>query len=127
MNDEDNNESLTAGSENVPEEIGAQQAAPVPDLTPESGNGKSEVNLDVIMDVPVTLIVEIGRTRLPIRDLLQLNHGSVIEMGKLVGEPHDVLINGTLIAHGEVVIVDDKFGIRFTDIVSPSERIKRLK
>lgn len=84
-------------------------------------------NLDVVLDIPVTLSMEVGSTELSIRNLLQLNQGSVIELDRLAGEPLDVLVNGTLIAHGEVVVVNEKFGIRLTDIISPSERIKKLK
>lgn len=86
-----------------------------------------DVNLDVILDVPVTLSMEIGRTLISIRHLLQLNQGSVVELDRLAGEPLDVLVNGTLIAHGEVVVVNEKFGIRLTDVISPSERVKKLK
>ncbi len=84
-------------------------------------------NLDVILDIPVTLSMEVGGTEITIRNLLQLNQGSVVELDRLAGEPLDVLVNGTLIAHGEVVVVNEKFGLRLTDIVSPSERIKRLR
>ncbi|PCI08073.1 MAG: flagellar motor switch protein FliN [Gammaproteobacteria bacterium] len=87
----------------------------------------SDANLDVILDIPVTLSMEIGRTELPIHNLLQLNQGSVVELDRLAGEPLDVLINGTLIAHGEVVVVNEKFGIRLTDVISPAERVKKLK
>ncbi len=86
-----------------------------------------DVNLDVILDVPVDLSMEIGRTRINIRNLLQLNQGSVVELDRLAGEPMDVLINGMLIAHGEVVVVNDKFGVRLTDVISPSERVKKLR
>ncbi len=86
-----------------------------------------DINLDVILDVPVTLSMEIGRTRISIRNLLQLNQGSVVELDRLAGEPMDVMVNGTLIARGEVVVVNDKFGIRLTDIISPAERVRRLK
>jgi len=85
-----------------------------------------EVKLDVILDVPVTMSLEIGRTKINIRNLLQLNQGSVVELDRFAGEPMDVLVNGTLVAHGEVVVVNDKFGIRLTDIISPSERVKKL-
>ena len=85
-----------------------------------------DVNLDVILDVPVTLSMEVGRTRIPIRNLLQLNQGSVVELDGLAGEPMDVLVNGCLIAQGEVVVVNEKFGIRLTDIVTPSERMRKL-
>ena len=86
-----------------------------------------DFNLDVILDVSVTLSMEVGRARVPIRNLLQLNQGSVVELERAAGEPLDVYANGTLIAHGEVVVVNDKFGIRLTDVVSPAERIRKLK
>lgn len=84
-------------------------------------------DLDVILDIPVVISMEVGNTQIPIRNLLQLNQGSVIELDRLAGEPLNVLVNGTLIAHGEVVMVNDKFGIRLTDVISPAERIKRLQ
>lgn len=86
-----------------------------------------DVNLDVILEIPVTLSMEIGRTDISIRNLLQLNQGSVIELDRLAGEPMDVMVNGTLVAHGEVVVVNEKFGIRLTDIISPQERVKKLR
>ncbi len=86
-----------------------------------------EVNLEFILDVPVILSMEVGRTRVPIRNLLQLNQGSVVELDREAGEPLDVYVNGTLIAHGEVVVVNEKFGIRLTDVISPAERIRKLK
>ena len=89
--------------------------------------GRQEVSLDAIVDIPVTLSVEIGHARISIRNLLQLTQGSVVELDRLAGEPLDVLINGTLIAHGEVVVVNDKFGIRLTDVVSAKERVKNLR
>jgi flagellar motor switch protein FliN len=85
-----------------------------------------DLNLDVILDVPVTLSMEIGRTQINIRNLLQLNQGSVVELDRFAGEPLDVLVNGTLVAHGEVVVINEKFGIRLTDVISVSERVKRL-
>jgi flagellar motor switch protein FliN/FliY len=87
----------------------------------------ADVHLDVILDIPVTLSLEVGRTRLPIRSLLQLNQGSVVELERASGEPLDVFVNGTLVAHGQVVVVNEKFGIRLTDVVSPTERIRKLK
>ncbi len=87
----------------------------------------TDINMDVILDIPVTISMEIGRTMINIRQLLQLNQGSVVELDRLAGEPMDVLVNGTLIAHGEVVVVNDKFGIRLTDVISPAERVKKLK
>ncbi|MDX1801157.1 MAG: flagellar motor switch protein FliN [Marinobacter sp.] len=105
------------------------KAAPMEEFgegsAPRTADGKSP-DLDVILDIPVTISMEVGNTQIPIRNLLQLNQGSVIELDRLAGEPLDVLVNGTLIAHGEVVMVNDKFGIRLTDVISPGERIKRL-
>ena len=103
------------------------EAASFQDLQEEGEPLGSDVNLDVILDVNVTLSMEIGRTRIPIRNLLQLNQGSVVELDRLAGEPMDVLVNGTLVAHGEVVVVNEKFGIRLTDVISPAERVKKLK
>jgi flagellar motor switch protein FliN len=96
-------------------------------LQDEGQSTGRDVNLDVILDVPVTLSMEVGRTRIPIRNLLQLNQGSVVELDRAAGEPLDVFVNGTLVAHGEVVVVNDKFGIRLTDVISPAERIRKLK
>jgi flagellar motor switch protein FliN/FliY len=96
-------------------------------LTAEDGVSATDLNLDVILDVSVSLSLEVGRTRIPIRNLLQLNQGSVVELERGAGEPLDVFVNGTLIAHGEVVVVNDRFGVRLTDVVSPAERIKRLR
>jgi flagellar motor switch protein FliN/FliY len=84
-------------------------------------------NLDMILDIPVQLTVELGRTKIAIRNLLQLAQGSVVELDGLAGEPMDVLVNGCLIAQGEVVVVNDRFGIRLTDIITPAERIRRLQ
>jgi flagellar motor switch protein FliN/FliY len=86
----------------------------------------SRDDIDMVLDIPVQLTVELGRTRIPIKHILQLAQGSVIELDALAGEPMDVLVNGFLIAQGEVVVVNDKFGIRLTDIVTPSERMRRL-
>lgn len=83
--------------------------------------------LEGILDIPVTISMEVGRSQIAIRNLLQLNQGSVVELDRVAGEPLDVLVNGTLIAHGEVVVVNDKFGIRLTDVISQTERIKKLK
>jgi len=83
-------------------------------------------DIDLILDIPVNLTVELGRTKLPIRNILQLAQGSVVELDGLAGEPMDVLVNGCLIAQGEVVVVNEKFGIRLTDIITPSERIRKL-
>ena len=86
-----------------------------------------DVNLDMILDVPVTLAMEVGRTRISIRNLLQLNQGSVVELDRAAGEPLDVFVNGTLVAHGEVVVINEKFGIRLTDVISPAERVRKLR
>ena len=91
------------------------------------GSSEGTPDLDVVLDIPVSISMEVGRTSISIRNLLQLNQGSVIELDRLAGEPLDVLVNGTLIAHGEVVVVNEKFGIRMTDVISPSERIKKLR
>ena len=111
---------------------GGDQAQPaaMPSLEAEPGAGPDEnaaVNLDMILDIPVTIAMEIGRTKINIRNLLQLNQGSVVELDRFAGEPLDVMVNGTLIAHGEVVVVNEKFGIRLTDVISAQERIKKLK
>jgi flagellar motor switch protein FliN/FliY len=96
------------------------------DLQADATQAGNHPDIDFILDIPVQLTVELGRTKIAIKNLLQLTQGSVIELDGLAGEPMDVLVNGCLIAHGEVVVVNDKFGIRLTDIASPSERIRRL-
>jgi flagellar motor switch protein FliN/FliY len=93
---------------------------------PTSGAAVAGNDLNMILDIPVQLTVELGRTRIPIKHILQLAQGSVVELETMAGEPMDVLVNGYLIAQGEVVVVNDKFGIRLTDIVTPSERVRRL-
>lgn len=90
-------------------------------------SGDEDVNLDMILDLNVTLSMEVGRTQISIRNLLQLSQGSVIELDRLAGEPLDVLVNGTLVAHGEVVVVNERFGIRLTDVISPAERVRKLR
>lgn len=92
-----------------------------------SGAGHEDINLDVILDIPVSISMEVGTTKISIRNLLKLNQGSVVELDRLAGEPLDVMVNGTLIAHGEVVVVNEKYGIRLTDVISAAERIKKLK
>jgi flagellar motor switch protein FliN/FliY len=107
---------------------GDVQAQPLDDFSASvhvSADGSPD--LDVVLDIPVNISMEVGNTEITIRNLLQLSQGSVIELDRLAGEPLDVLVNGTLIAHGEVVVVNEKFGIRMTDVISPSERIKKLK
>ena len=110
----------------------AAPAAPQAQIFPQfaagaiGANADAHNDLDLILDIPVSLAVELGRTKISIKSLLQLAHGSVVELDALAGEPMDVLVNGTLIAQGEVVVVNDKFGIRLTDIITPSERIRKL-
>lgn len=101
----------------------------VPDNLHESAAEGTIQNekLDVILDIPVSLSMEVGRTQIPIRNLLQLTQGSVVELDRLAGEPLDVMVNGTMIAHGEVVVINEKYGIRLTDVMSPHERIQKLK
>lgn len=115
-------------SGDVPEDEDDAQVAPLEQFESTAGSEFSEdnPNLDVILDIPVTISMEVGATQIPIRNLLQLNQGSVIELDRLAGEPLDVLVNGRLIAHGEVVMVNEKFGIRLTDVVSQQERVQRL-
>jgi flagellar motor switch protein FliN/FliY len=105
------------------------QPAAMNDLKPDAPDpgANRELNLDVVLDIPVTLSMEVGRSRISIRNLLQLSQGSVVELDRATGEALDVYVNGTLIAHGEVVVVNDKFGIRLTDVISPAERIRKLK
>ncbi len=91
-----------------------------------SGAGSGSADIQMVLDIPVTLSVELGRVKVPIKYILQLAQGSVVELDALAGEPMDVLVNGYLIAQGEVVVVNDKFGIRLTDIVTPSERMRRV-
>lgn len=104
----------------------APQRATFQELSPDAGASGNPDQLELVMEIPVTLSVELGRTKIQIRELLQLAQGSVVDLDRLAGEPMDVLVNGFLIARGEVVLVNDKFGIRLTDIVSPSERARRL-
>lgn len=103
------------------------QAAQFEQLLAEEQHNAADLNLDVILDVPVTLSLEVGRARMPIRNLLQLNQGSVVELDRAAGEPLDVFVNGTLVAHGEVVVINEKFGIRLTDVISPAERVRKLR
>ena len=144
MNDETDNETndqdAAAGDDwgaAMAEQDEAESAAVVADesyesaqfdnLQDDAAGPRVEDNLDAILEVPVTISMEIGRTQISIRNLLQLNQGSVVELDRIAGEPMDVTVNGTLIAHGEVVVVNEKFGIRLTDVISPSERVKKLK
>jgi len=113
----------------ISESSAGQNAAPA-DIFPAFGapvqNAGMMNELDMILDIPVQITVELGRTKITIKNLLQLAHGSVVELDAMAGEPMDVLVNGTLIAQGEVVVVNDKFGIRLTDIITPSERMRKL-
>jgi len=106
----------------------AESVAPAAftNFTPTTNGAGAGNDINMILDIPVQLTVELGRTRIPIKHILQLAQGSVVELDALAGEPMDVLVNGYLIAQGEVVVVNDKFGIRLTDIVTPSERMRRL-
>ena len=95
--------------------------------SPGSLGGTKDRNLNLILDIPLKVTVELGRTKMPVSELLNLTQGSVIELAKLAGEPMEVLVNDKLIARGEAVVVNEKFGVRLTDIISPSERIEQLK
>jgi flagellar motor switch protein FliN len=121
--------SETKGGNAVADEVtgAAETVAPAAftNFTPTTTTGAGN-DINMILDIPVQLTVELGRTRIPIKHILQLAQGSVVELDALAGEPMDVLVNGYLIAQGEVVVVNDKFGIRLTDIVTPSERMRRL-
>lgn len=123
MSEQDSADAWAAALE---EQTSTEKKASMSELRDDS-IGSSDVNLDVVLDIPVSISMEIGRTRISIRNLLQLNQGSVVELDRLAGEPMDVLVNGTLIARGEVVVVNEKFGIRLTDIISPAERVKKLR
>ena len=109
------------------EQTGDAAASVMLDELTDKSKPISDPKLDVIMDIPVTLSMEVGNTDISIRNLLQLSQGSVVELDRVAGEPLDVMVNGTLIAHGEVVVVNDRYGIRLTDVISPQERIKRLR
>ncbi|HEC06765.1 MAG TPA: flagellar motor switch protein FliN [Thiolapillus brandeum] len=109
------------------EQTDAYQSATFENLESDETSRAIEPNLDVILNIPVTLSMQIGRTRMTIEELMRLNRGSVVKLDRLAGEPMDVLVNGTLIAHGEVVVVNDKFGIRLLDGISPAERVKKLR
>jgi flagellar motor switch protein FliN/FliY len=115
-----------ATAERSPFALGSAQSKVFPELTGDVPMTVAPGRLDMILDIPVQVTVELGRSKIPIRNLLQLVQGSVVELDRLAGEPLDVLVNGCLIAQGEVVVVDDKFGIRLTDVISPDERLRRL-
>ncbi len=120
----------TKGGSEVASEVSTESVAPAAftnfATSIGTGPGGAGNDLNMILDIPVQLTVELGRTRIPIKHILQLAQGSVVELETMAGEPMDVLVNGYLIAQGEVVVVNDKFGIRLTDIVTPSERMRRL-
>jgi flagellar motor switch protein FliN/FliY len=122
--DDDEQKVEQAALDELVEDVSAQPQASADSKRDVGAEGTP--NLEVIMDIPVTISMEVGTTQINIRNLLQLNQGSVIELDRLAGEPLDVMINGTLIAHGEVVVVNEKFGIRLTDIISQAERIKKI-
>ena len=130
---DDKEEDLSMWDEALDEQAEAREAAEtveLEELTEDDSSpitGEEKRKLDAILDIPVTISMEVGRSNISIRNLLQLNQGSVVELDRVAGESLDVLVNGTLIAHGEVVVVNDKFGIRLTDVVSQVERIKKLK
>jgi flagellar motor switch protein FliN/FliY len=129
---DDKDEDLSMWDEALDEQAVAKESAEtveLEELTPDDVpiTGEEKRKLDAILDIPVTISMEVGRSNISIRNLLQLNQGSVVELDRVAGESLDVLVNGTLIAHGEVVVVNDKFGIRLTDVVSQVERIKKLK
>ncbi|AWB56726.1 MULTISPECIES: flagellar motor switch protein FliN [unclassified Colwellia] len=127
----DNEDDLSQWDEAMDEQAASEAAETVEleDLQEDSETISSDEKhkLDAILDIPVTISMEVGRSHISIRNLLQLNQGSVVELDRVAGEALDVLVNGTLIAHGEVVVVNDKFGIRLTDVISQVERIKKLK
>jgi|TARA_R110002050_G_scaffold247656_5_gene385432 flagellar motor switch protein FliN/FliY len=131
MWDEALDEQAEASAEGASKDEGASKAEAVEleELTEDDApiTGEEKRKLDAILDIPVTISMEVGRSNISIRNLLQLNQGSVVELDRVAGEALDVLVNGTLIAHGEVVVVNDKFGIRLTDVISQIERIKKLK
>jgi len=115
-----------SGADGQPGGVLSGDAPPKP-FSSMSGGGDSNTNdINMVLDIPVQLSVELGRTKVPIKHILQLGQGSVVELDALAGEPMDVLVNGYLIAQGEVVVVNDKFGIRLTDVVTPSERLRRV-
>lgn len=132
MADETTEDQITADDWGaaMAEQAAVEQPAAQPHVFEQfggAGGGATANNdLDMILDIPVQLTVELGRTKMPIKNLLQLAQGSVVELAGMAGEPLDVLINGFLIAQGEVVVVNDKLGIRLTDIITPSERLRRI-
>ncbi len=131
--EEVNDEWAAAMSEQAEAEAGANdgqdniEQAPLNNLQADDNASTGNANLEAILDIPVSLSVRIGQTKISIKNLLQLNQGSVVELERLAGEPLDVLVNNTLVAHGEVVVVNEKYGIRLTDIISTHDRVKKLQ
>jgi len=120
MAEQSDAEAATNANSELPE-------APLQNLEADNVENGNTANLETILDIPVLLSVEIGQTKISIKNLLQLNQGSVVELERLAGEPLDVKVNSTLVAHGEIVVVNEKYGIRLTDIVSAQERVKKLQ
>lgn len=124
-------DSTAQADDDLAEQGAVDQVAPLPEFDAPGGGimdgSAAEINLDALMDVQVTLSVEIGRCKMPIKQLISLNQGAVVELDRGVNEPLDLLVNGTLIARGEVVVVEGQFGLRLIDVVSASERLKKLK
>jgi flagellar motor switch protein FliN/FliY len=138
MAEQDNSDKVAGSGDEWDAAFAEEQAAggklvqpELEQLQEENSDGNQmtiqDASLDVILDIPVTISMEVGQTKISIRNLLKLNQGSVVELDRLAGEPLDVLVNGTLIAHGEVVVVNEKYGIRLTDVISAAERIQKLK
>lgn len=119
-------ESANPGGEEIAAGAEAPQYSPEELAQPSANDPKADVNLDLVLDVPVNVSLRVGTTNISIRDLVSLVEGSVIALDQESGSPMDVLVNGTLIARGEIVVVDDNFGVRLTDVVSPAERIEKL-
>ncbi|MFO1319748.1 MAG: flagellar motor switch protein FliN [Burkholderiales bacterium] len=119
-------EQTSATAEPAADAAAVRPADVFQELKPDALAGVSSNKIEMILDIPVTLTVELGRTKIAIRNLLQLAQGSVVELEALAGEPMDVLVNGCLIAQGEVVVVNDKFGIRLTDVITPEERLRGI-
>lgn len=130
MADEEMTGTPEPGAEPAADAAGAVESATLNELEKQGGQapaaGAKDMSLDMILDVGVTLSIELGRANMSIRDLLKLNQGSIVDLDRMAGEPLDVLVNGTLIARGEVVVVKDKFGLMLTEVVSPEERVRRL-
>lgn len=116
----------SATESSVLQSSSAEQAQVFTEFTPKNKLQETQNDIDFILDIPVQLTVELGRTKIAIKNLLQLAQGSVVELDGMAGEPMDVLVNGYLIAQGEVVVVNDRFGIRLTDIITPAERIRKI-